>query len=71
MKMPMGLRSAVTAECWDKSEACFSTLRAIIASMGAVEARSKAVGPYTRMNVLGICFDIELLMMEVPHERVS
>ena len=65
------LDDMMTAECWDKAEACFSTLRKIIASMEAVEARSKAVGPCTRMNFLGICFDTELLMMEVPQERVS
>ena len=39
--------------------------------MGAVEAESKAVSPCARMNFLGICFDIELLTMEVPQERVS
>ena len=40
------LDDMVTAECWDKAEACFSTLREIIASMGAVEAKSKGVGTW-------------------------
>ena len=65
------LDDMVTAEHWDQAGTCFSTLREIIASMGAVEAESKAVGPCTRMNFLGICFDTELLTMEVPQERVS
>ena len=33
--------------------------------MGAVEAESKAVSPWMTMNFLGICFDTELLRMEV------
>ena len=65
------LDDMVTAERWDQAGTCFSTLREIIASMGAVEAERKAVGPCTRMNFLGICFDTELLTMEVPQERVS
>ena len=51
------LDDMVTAERWDQAGTCFSTLREIIASMGAVEAESKAVGPCTWMNFLGICFD--------------
>ena len=65
------LDDMVTAERWDQAGTCFSTLREIIASMGAVEAESKAVSPCTRMNFLGICFDTELLTMEVPQKRVS
>ena len=64
------LDGMVTTECWDKADACFSRLREIIISMGAVEARSKAVGPCTSMHALCICFHIELLMIEVPQERV-
>ena len=65
------LDDMVTAECWEQAGACFSTLREVIATMGAVEAESKAVSPCTRMNFLGICFDTELLTMEVPQERIS
>ena len=36
-----------------------------------IRVESKAVSPSTRMNLLGICFDTELLTMEVPQERVS
>ena len=62
------LDDMVTAECWDKAEACFSALREIFVSMGVVEARSKAVGPCKRMNFLDISFDIEQPAMK---ERVS
>ena len=65
------LDDMVTAECWEQAGACFSTLREVIATMGAVEAESKAVSPCTRMNFLGICFNTELLTMEVPQERIS
>ena len=65
------LDDMVTAERWDQAGTSFSTLREIIASMGAVEAESKAVGPCTKINFLGICFDTEILTMEMPQERVS
>ena len=65
------LDDMVTAECWEQAGACFSTQKEVIATMGAVEAESKAVSPCMRMNFLGICFDTELLTMEVPQERIS
>ena len=63
------LDDMMMAECWDKADTCFPARMEIIASMGAVEARSKVVGPCTKMNFLVIYFDTELLTMEVSQEN--